>query len=1326
MIQIILSLIVPLSNGFNTFESDGINNWNSTSPFIPISNRKYGEIELKTALSMEFDIFLFKTSENKDEFENIFRIGHDSGSLYCDREDRFPGMWIHHDAFLFDVSDQGSCVRRYNNYPIQPFTSYSVKINYNSTWVYISVDNHIVFNDRRYNKTHPHKLNTKVGIWLSHSPNNANVTLSNIRIVSYDDNSITTSTSSQPSTSPTLLPSLSPTFIPTLSPSYSPSYFPTLLPTISPSMNPTKSLSPTNSITKSPTKRPTTYLPTIETPKPTLLPTIYIQDLSLKETVVENESYSTSTNLTSFIWRMDITDYTSNYKDDKLSFEVIFYILTGCAMGGIAFCLCTFCFFGCLINKKIKNLADNDGETVLSPTFGRKRNSVSHILSISNFYRSDDDKQIGKQSYDSTMMIEPHHTTRVSSEEEYNLGTCPSPESGRISSPSGITIPSSHPSQDTLNDAHSRSLSSESIPMAATSSSFINSSSETEDERTRITKTTRTNNTNLTKNSPKTIIDLSQSPNPNAINAYNMKIHNYQQVHPHHIVNYGWNQNKTSINIHNNNKNGNRHKPKSKASRKRIAKSVPIMDVNHSEDRKIKIKRHSMKSNKHGHKCKRNKSKKSISRNSIHQSKATTITTNDDSTDIAIAMEFADTADTETETEKEDDQDIDNDTDNDTSQTSQTMVTENVSILEKAANIQKPRHSIMGPLSGKIPVIPGYDEYLERQMFYDHRKINGKMNVNDSSINEEHDHQREESKSYTISATMTTTTHQQKQLILAPNSTSCGPTKNPNGSGTIFSNQSNTHYSLCALKPLSPNFNGSKQVSSLLETDDNDTNSNGSTTENEDTQLVQHSVDIDNKDQDQDEDEDSDIVSVTTEESRIKHDRKPSKRYQIQIDYANTVGPGDNNNNNNSMNDIDNDSCDSNETDHEQIYSMTSNINTSHSPISGLSALSTSNTKLDDSPNGESDLVNEIIEFENEYYQQDINNNNKSDDSSSANDEEDEDMKQMQQNDDIREQEEVIMNMHLQQLQNMMTVRQDTSDNNNNLMTIGDGLRSEMDGIQIDTKSVDDAIREIGDEEIEENEIKENENKENENKNNHNEMNNNSFSHEKDISTTIVRTHNHNSTHGASARNLLRLPDQDSGATDASMSSSTSASSSSSSSSSSTSTSVSSSCSTSSISSTSSMSSTTSTVSSSSSLQSQSPSPSPSPSHLHSNTTSSMTSKSIKSSSKKHKQKRSKSKSKSESKSKSKSKLNNNNHNNAYHHNDSHSQNYQGSKLQKKMIIIKYKNNPPPINVNNIHEFQKNIKYGNNHNYNDGLPDDLGSNMSESSSYYRNSPNSEF
>ena len=203
--SIVLVLIATSSATLNQFTSDGTTFWNSTTDFVPVRNTSYGTIELKTGFSMHFDIF-FRAKSSESKWANIFRIGHAGYSLTdfkCSKNDRFPAMWIDADgtSFVFDLTDTTNCFRQYANYAITPNTLYSVSIQYNASSIYISIDDTIIINEERVDSTDIDKLGTKVGIWLSTvTATAANVTLSNIAILSYDDD---------PS------PSVSPTFIPT-------------------------------------------------------------------------------------------------------------------------------------------------------------------------------------------------------------------------------------------------------------------------------------------------------------------------------------------------------------------------------------------------------------------------------------------------------------------------------------------------------------------------------------------------------------------------------------------------------------------------------------------------------------------------------------------------------------------------------------------------------------------------------------------------------------------------------------------------------------------------------------------------------------------------------------------------------------------------------------------------------------------------------------------------------------------------------------------------------------------------------------------------------
>eukprot|EP01084_Bolivina_argentea_P151282 264084_1 len=356
---------LSLSNASNTYTTDGINYWNSTTSFVPIHNKSYGTLQLKTGFHMTFDILYHGKTANA-AWENIFRIGHAGHSLTdfkCSKNDRFPAMWVddNSNAFIFDVSDKSNCFRQYKNHIILPNILYSVTISYNSSWVYISLNNTIIVNEPRKDITDINIIGTDVYIYISTATGTpANVILSNIKILSYYDNSY--------------IPQTNPSFNPTISPTYNPSNMPIISPTLS-------------TINNSPTKKQYNTLPD---------DTIFTTDDTIFTTENQLHAHATtiSSTVTNTIYEYINTIYETDNNISKtnggLSFEVIFYILTGCAMGGILFCVCTCCCFGCIINKKIKTLATDEtnieydipeNENILSK---KKKKMSMHVRDVNN------------------------------------------------------------------------------------------------------------------------------------------------------------------------------------------------------------------------------------------------------------------------------------------------------------------------------------------------------------------------------------------------------------------------------------------------------------------------------------------------------------------------------------------------------------------------------------------------------------------------------------------------------------------------------------------------------------------------------------------------------------------------------------------------------------------------------------------------------------------------------------------------------------------------------------------------------------------------------
>merc|ERR1719242_2124887 len=94
------------------------------------------------------------------------------------------------------------------------------------------------------------------------------------------------------------------------------------------------------------------------------------------------------------------TDIASD-DEDTLSFQLIFYILTGCAMAGIVFCVCTCCCFGWILNKKIKILTSelefHQNSKELYQTNSNAQNDrrpSTKLLSLSNLFGSKEQKSM--------------------------------------------------------------------------------------------------------------------------------------------------------------------------------------------------------------------------------------------------------------------------------------------------------------------------------------------------------------------------------------------------------------------------------------------------------------------------------------------------------------------------------------------------------------------------------------------------------------------------------------------------------------------------------------------------------------------------------------------------------------------------------------------------------------------------------------------------------------------------------------------------------------------------------------------------------------------
>eukprot|EP01084_Bolivina_argentea_P070419 128005_1 len=235
IIFIYLSYISNISS-LNTYDTNNITWWRSTSDFIPIRSTHYGTLQLRDALYMEFEIIFNGPIASTNIWKNIFRVGFKSpfgGGCY-EHYSRYPSLWLtpNDNKFHFSVSDTSSCGKFWYNKPDAiSETKYHIIIHYNNSHILISLNNNIYINEARA-PTQSDLIGLTMYVWISTDEFSGpiptvNATMSNINIISYWYNE-----------SFTLIPTISPTNYPTNTPTIYPSISPTIFtnnPTIIPS-----------------------------------------------------------------------------------------------------------------------------------------------------------------------------------------------------------------------------------------------------------------------------------------------------------------------------------------------------------------------------------------------------------------------------------------------------------------------------------------------------------------------------------------------------------------------------------------------------------------------------------------------------------------------------------------------------------------------------------------------------------------------------------------------------------------------------------------------------------------------------------------------------------------------------------------------------------------------------------------------------------------------------------------------------------------------------------------------------------------------------------
>eukprot|EP01083_Nonionella_stella_P170595 580901_1 len=227
-------------------------------------------------MSLEVEFHGRVSSPLDFEWEQMFRLGWPSysggplGAL-----SRYPSLWLDNaaDVFHFGLShsENSGWGKDFNQLTLVPTQTYSVHIEWNSTWVYFSVNDNVFLNTARNYPTTTQYIGRLLNVYIASDSFAAahlvvaGVTLRNINISTIPPTAsptiATTFPTQHPTINPTLSPTTQPTYHPTLhpssaAPSLSPTYIPSAAPTSYPTLNP--SITNTLNVSHTPTAETTT------------------------------------------------------------------------------------------------------------------------------------------------------------------------------------------------------------------------------------------------------------------------------------------------------------------------------------------------------------------------------------------------------------------------------------------------------------------------------------------------------------------------------------------------------------------------------------------------------------------------------------------------------------------------------------------------------------------------------------------------------------------------------------------------------------------------------------------------------------------------------------------------------------------------------------------------------------------------------------------------------------------------------------------------------------------------------------------------------------
>eukprot|EP01084_Bolivina_argentea_P044746 82324_1 len=228
IVLFVIHVLYAMNYASNTYEKLNDSYWRSTSDFKPIPSSSYGNIQLLESLRMEFKLIFYDRSDYTS-WQNIFRIGYISNNNGCyGYGSRYPSLWLapdtdHNSNHLnLGISQPSNChYGPWPNFAIKKHKIYTIIIQFNDTWVYMKINDHIHINEKRQEPTLNTIHNQYLNIWISTDTTNDIQLTQNINITLYDIIIHTWNTTTIQTINPSITPTINPsqhTYNPTIAP----------------------------------------------------------------------------------------------------------------------------------------------------------------------------------------------------------------------------------------------------------------------------------------------------------------------------------------------------------------------------------------------------------------------------------------------------------------------------------------------------------------------------------------------------------------------------------------------------------------------------------------------------------------------------------------------------------------------------------------------------------------------------------------------------------------------------------------------------------------------------------------------------------------------------------------------------------------------------------------------------------------------------------------------------------------------------------------------------------------------------------------------------